>query len=140
MNLNSKMKKSRKKVKAKTSGPLFVPINQGLQKDSKILVMNMELSMLKCMRAIEKIKRIQNEKNNLKKELNKFSKKTIEDFIKLKENLPEVIIEEKGPQIKVIKPKKSEIVKSEFAKIRVDPLEKELEIIQEKLKKLSAYQ
>lgn len=145
-------KKVKRAYNRKPINPIFLPINYQEGKDSKIELMKSELSILRCMRTLENIKRIKSEKYKLKKSFNQLlieTRKELEKTIKL---LPEIYSTNPEPiqPIKSIQEKKAPplIIESPIEVKEIKPpvdrcergINKEVALIQEKLKKLSQYQ
>jgi len=140
-------KKPIKKVIVKEkSDPIFLPFDYEVHKENKISLMKTELSVLKCLKILENLKRLQEQKARLKKELQLLLSASLRNFEKTWDEMP--MIEHTNEIKKLEKTSNADFGQEYEEKIQylasagsdTTALGKELSIIQEKLKKLSSYQ
>jgi len=132
--------------KKEKADPVFLPFDYNSHKENKVTLMKAELSVLKCLKILENLKRLQDEKGKLKRELQHMLSSSVRDFEKTINEMP---IINNMREIKKVEGAKAadfsqpyEEKLSAMASTGTDTtaLGKELSVIQEKLKKLSAYQ
>lgn len=127
--------------------PVFIPFDYEGHKENKITVMKAELSVVRCQRIIENLKKLQEQKGRLRRELQHLFSSSLRDFQKTISDMP--IVTNTG-EIKKIE---TSSVSADFGEDFSRKLEslstsgsdttalgKELSVIQDKLKKLSSYQ
>ena len=125
------------------SNPVFIPFNYESHKQNKINFMKIELSLLNCLRIIENLHKLKKTKYELKKELQSAINANLMDFKRIQNELPVVKTEKNIKKAKEIKTNVNldEFQESEFKQTeKQEPFNKELEVIQARLKKLSNYQ
>lgn len=143
------MAKKTEKIISKNNNidPIFLPFSYEAHKENKINLMKAELSMVKCIRILETIKRLQDQKAKLKREFQLNLSANIKDIKKTLNELPSVMFEKEAKKVQKntnikINEFEEEIIENQMQEINTNKtaFEKELSTIQEKIKKLSAYQ
>ncbi len=132
--------------KKERADPVFLPFDYSSHKENKVILMKTELSALRCLRILESLKRLQDEKDKLKRELQHMLSSCINNLEKSSNEMP--TINHLGEIKKLERTKTADFSQPYEEKLRAmessgtdtTALGKELSVIQEKLKKLSAYQ
>jgi len=126
--------------------PVFLPFDYASHKENKVTLMKAELAALKCLRILENLKRLQDEKGKLKRELQHMLSSSVKDFEKATNEMPlinnmrEIKRVEETKTADFSQPYEEKLRAMESTGTDTTALGKELSIIQEKLKKLSNYQ
>jgi hypothetical protein len=121
---------------------LFLPFDYGVYKENKVALMKAQLGVLRCLRNIENIKKLQDTKRKLKRELRVMLISSKKNFTKAISDMPNVTgeIEEESHRKASTKIDLSSYQRSEYKIEETNPLNQELTDIQNKIKKLSTYQ
>lgn len=121
---------------------LFLPFDYGVYKENKVALMKAQLGVLRCLRNIENIKKLQDTKRKLKRELRVMLISSKKNFTKAITDMPNVTgeIEEESHRKASTKIDLSSYQRSEYKIEETSPLNQELTDIQNKIKKLSTYQ
>lgn len=126
--------------------PVFLPFSYTSHKENKVSLMKAELSALKCLRIVENLKRLQDEKSKLKRELQHMLASSVRDFEKATNEMPlinnmrEIKRVEESTSTDFSQPYEEKLRTMASTGTDTTALGKELSVIQEKLKKLSNYQ
>jgi len=145
-NLSQNMTSKKIISKKEKSDPIFLPFNYEAHKENKVTLMKAELAVIRCLRILENLKRFQEEKCRLRKELQHMLSSSTRDFEKTIEEMP--TINNSKEIIRIEQTINTDFGNSYEEKLRSlasagadrTALGKELSIIQDKLKKLSNYQ
>lgn len=126
--------------------PIFLPFDYEAHKENKVILMKAELAVLRSLRILENLKRLQDEKSKLRKQLLNMFSQSSRDFEKTINEMPvltntgEIKRIEKAANIDFGEAYERKIESLAASGADKTALGKELSVIQEKLKKLSEYQ
>lgn len=135
----------KKKVEKLLIDPVFIPIDYDVYKKEKIYILNTQIKVLECIKTINRIRQLQKEKDELKKELYKTLRDALDLYYKIKESYMPIINNpqfmnklKKTVEIAINYKKENESASLTYSKTitKTDEMDNELREIQAKLNAL----